>query len=269
MRGITLAFLWVVSFCTLNLLGWIVAKVLEGVGGGPVDFLLDAARSTPWAEGHAYILLVAALATFQVAFIAPLVGPLRLQATGRSLRTTVIGAAGLAAAMTIAMVWGIAQVVALYTVGEPGSGKPRMEADVPDWASWLFDIDLLAVVPLLAAWLVVGGIWTAVLWRAGASRDPDDIGRFARKLLAGSGIELVLSIPLFILARRRMNCYCALGNFWGIVLGLAGIFWLCGPWAVLLLTREDRRNWARGACAGCGYPKRSGSGVCSECGRPH
>ena len=72
--------------------------------------------------------------------------------------------------MTIAMVWGIAQVVLLYTVGESGSGKPRMEADVPDWARWLFDIDLLAVVPLLAAWLVVGGIWTAVLWRAGASR---------------------------------------------------------------------------------------------------
>ena len=58
----------------------------------------------------------------------------------------------------------------------------------------------------------------------------------------------------------------ALATFINLVMGVAALFWLCGPWAVLLWTREARRNWSRGVCRSCGYPRRSGSAGCSECG---
>jgi len=37
---------------------------------------------------------------------------------------------------------------------------------------------------------------------------------------------------------------------------------------VLLWTREARLHWIRKACVHCGYPCRSGSTMCSECGKP-
>lgn len=263
MRAITLIALWLVSFVYIHCVGWLIARVLSSGVGGPIDFLRSLLTSGG-EEAWSVLLAIVMLASFQVMFIAPLVGPLRLQPTGRSLRATVIGGAGLAAILTFVMVVGLVQLPILMFDNVQSPSAPK----------WLIDYLFLvgstpyfAVVPLAIAWLSIGAIWTAVLWKTGKSRDPDDVGRFARKLLAGTAIELVLSIPLYMLARRRMNCYCALGHFWGIVMGIAGLFWLCGPWAVLLVTRSDRRNWARGVCRNCGYPKRAGSEICSECGR--
>jgi hypothetical protein len=58
-------------------------------------------------------------------------------------------------------------------------------------------------------------------------------------------------------------------SFWNLVFGLATLLWMCGPWAVLLLTRGERLQWARGACARCGYPRRTDAEVCTECGARH
>jgi predicted amidophosphoribosyltransferase len=43
---------------------------------------------------------------------------------------------------------------------------------------------------------------------------------------------------------------------------------LCGPMLILLWTRETRLHWIRRACAHCGYPCKTNSSVCAECGRP-
>ena len=119
---------------------------------------------------------------------------------------------------------------------------------------------------LFPAWLICGAIWTWALRRSVASRDPDMVSRFARRLLSGTCIELVLALPLYLLVRKRSECLCMIANFWSIVIGLLGLVWLCGPAAVLLLTQDARRAWRMGACARCGYPLRAGSARCSECG---
>lgn len=263
MRAITLIFLWLVSFAYMTIVCWLIARVIESGVGGPLEFLRALVTGGEGASSLLFAIMM--LASFQVLFIAPLVGRFRLQPTGRSLRASVIGGAGLAAILTLVMVLGLVQLPILLfdDLQSPRTPKWILESLFPTGTT-----SILSLVPLSIAWLSLGAIWTAVLWKAGRSRDPDDVGRMARRLLAGTAIELVLSIPLYILARRRMNCYCALGHFWGIVIGIAGLFWLCGPWAVLLVTRSDRRGWARGVCRNCGYPKRADSTICSECGSP-
>jgi hypothetical protein len=119
---------------------------------------------------------------------------------------------------------------------------------------------------LFSAWFACGALWTWIMRRTIASRDPDTISRFARRMLAGTCVELVLALPLYLLVRKRTQCMCATPNFWSIVVGLLGLVWLCGPAGVLLLTRSARRRWRAGACARCGYPLRAGSARCSECG---
>jgi hypothetical protein len=87
-----------------------------------------------------------------------------------------------------------------------------------------------------------------------------------RALVAGTAVELALGLPIYALARKKYGCYCAMATFLNLVFGIAALLWMCGPWVVLLLTRRARANWLRAACRACGYPRRSGSAVCTECG---
>lgn len=204
------------------------------------------------------VLLAAVLAGTQVAFVCPLVGPITVQSSGRSLRASVIVAILMAMFLSGGVLMSVLQAILLLVVN-PGS--PSLDS-----------LDALGgqtgvTVLFITVWLAIGAAWTVLLWGAGRSRDPAVIARATRWILAGSGVEIVLAVPLYALARRREDCYCSLATFWSILVGTTALFWLCGPWAVLFLTRDFRRNWARGACTHCGYPKRSGSAVCTECGK--
>ncbi len=192
----------------------------------------------------------------QVLFIAPLVGPLRLQCTGRSLRGSVIAAALLAGVLTFFLLWSLSQTVLLYAPDD-SQGVAAGES-----------ISELVASPfvILPGVLLLSAMWTALLWKAGNTRDPNGIVLLTRQLFAGTAIELALSVPLYLLARRKTDCFCSLGAFWSLILGIIGILWLCGPLCVLLLTRDARRYWARAACRHCGYPRRTDTQCCSECG---
>ena len=198
-----------------------------------------------------WLSIPAALALGQVAFISPLVGPLRLAPTGRSMRWTVVGASVMVGGLTCILLWSLLWLVARYAqVSSFGSLG----------AAWG------APYLLFPSWFICGALWTWALRRSIASRDPDTISRFARRMLAGTCVELVLALPLYLLVRRRSECMCATPNFWSIVVGLLGLVWLCGPAGVLLLTKGARRRWRAGVCAHCGYPLRAGNSRCSECG---
>jgi hypothetical protein len=203
--------------------------------------------------------LVAAvlLALAQVAFVSPLVGPLRLAPAGGSMLWTVVGAAVMVGALTCVLLWSVLQAVELATqVPQPGAYTDN----------GLIARSWMRAYVLFPTWLICGALWTWALRRSIASRDPDAVSRFARRLLAGTCIELVLALPLYLLVRKRSECICAISNFWSIVVGLLGLAWLCGPAGILLLTQDARRRWRAGACARCGYPLRAGSARCSECG---
>ena len=90
----------------------------------------------------------------------------------------------------------------------------------------------------------------------------------SRRLFAGTCVELAIAAPTYALGIRRDSCWCEWGSWFGIVGGIAILTVLCGPMLVLLWTREARLQWIRASCRRCGYPLRTGSAVCPECGAP-
>ena len=64
-------------------------------------------------------------------------------------------------------------------------------------------------------------------------------GRIIRGLIAGSILELFVSIPIYI--TREEDCYCARGSYAGIVFGGTVLLWAFGPGVFLLFLREKHR----------------------------
>ena len=269
MRALTLGVAFLASFLVLWVVGWALASTLMEFEGnmGPgyrADRILEEAfgnlREAFRFRGDEPLKALAVavvLAVAQVAFISPLVGPLRLAPAGSSMLWTVVGASVMVGGLTCVMLWSILQAIELATqVPQPGAYTDN--GPIARW--WM------RAYVLFPSWFICGALWTWALRRSIASRDPDTISRFARRMLAGTCIELVLALPLYLLVRKRSECLCAIANFWSIVVGLLGLVWLCGPAGILLLTQDARRAWRVGACANCGYPLRAGSARCSECG---
>jgi|GEM_PF-1981483 len=134
------------------------------------------------------------------------------------------------------------------------------------WDKVFLDSGNSATVTALICWVISGWMWARALARAGRTGQPDVIARFVKRLFSGTVVELAIAAPTYALAIRRSNCYCAWGSWFAIIVGVAILTILCGPAVVLLWTREARLQWIRKACPKCGYPSRSGSTVCSECG---
>lgn len=270
MRALTVGAAFLVSFLVLWVAGWTLASSLLEIEGayGP-GYRLDgivgqsfrelrAAFEARGEERRVALAVAVVLALAQVAFVSPLVGPVRLGTTGKSMLWTVIGASVMVGALTCVLLWSMLQAVELYAQVRP----PTLYTDAGSLArSWM------RPYVLFPAWVICGALWTWALRRSVASRDPDTVSRFARRLLSGTCIELVLALPLYLLVRKRSECLCAIANFWSIVIGLLGLVWLCGPAGILLLTQDARRTWRAGACAHCGYPLRAGHSRCSECGQ--
>lgn len=121
-------------------------------------------------------------------------------------------------------------------------------------------------VPMLLAWAVMGGVWALLFRAAGRHRDPTRIDRAVRWLFAGSLVELAIAAPTFVMACRRERCVCGWLSWWGIVFGAATLLLLCGPMILLMRSHDARVQWMRASCPRCGYPQRSRTGTCSECG---
>ena len=265
----TLGAAFLASFLVLWIVGWAFASTLMELEGnfGPgyrADRILEEAFRTlsdalqfRGDEQLTALAVAVLLALAQVAFISPLVGPLRLRPTGSTMLWTVVGACVMVGALTCVLLWSILQAVELGTKGT----QPGVYTDSGPIARWW-----MKSYVLFPAWFICGALWTWALRRSVASRDPDTISRFARRMLAGTCVELALALPLYLLVRKRSECLCAISNFWSIVVGLLGLVWLCGPAGILLLTQDARRQWRLGACAHCGYPLRAGNSRCSECG---
>ena len=122
------------------------------------------------------------------------------------------------------------------------------------------------VILSVLLWLGFGLMWTLALARVGRDRHPDTITRFIRRLLAGTCVELAIAAPTYAVAMRRSDCWCSWASWFSIVGGVAILTVLCGPMLVLLWTREARLQWLRESCWKCGYPLRSASAACPECG---
>ena len=211
----------------------------------------------------------------QIIFILPLVKPPNITSKGKPLFRSVLIAGLFAAILTILFGMMVMSIVQLSTAMPSEDRWAIFSMFFVGWwaVEWseFFDssqpeIYILYVEfgVLLISWI----FWTSLLWVfvQRRHRDPGSLVRITGWLFSGTCIELLLSVPLMLIVRRRTDCYCATGTFGTLILSIMGCLWLCGPGIVIAICWNKRR-WTKDHCFKCGYPRRVTSAVhCSECG---
>lgn len=220
------------------------------------DYLVGMATlDVRFADGMIVVCAALVWAGLAVVFLAPIVGPPKLEAQGRSLVPSLIAAAllgSLACALTwVSMIEGVCAFLC---------------TDLNEFHNAYGKVVGLGYITAALIWIAGGFVWYRLLARAGGTRDPAGLDRLVRRVFAGTCVELLLGTVFYLQVRRKTDCYCAMASFWNLVFGVATLLWMCGPWAVLLVTRKERSQWGRGACRQCGYPRRTDATVCPECG---
>jgi hypothetical protein len=260
-RKSALAAVWLAGFSAWWLLTPLVVLIVVGISewfdSGSLDISAkDYTGAVFFSQGlypkeHLILLGIAVFAaTVQLMLAAPAVPPFRSAQEGRSMRQSVVAAAIVAGALVTSI--GFAAIEALVVL---------INGSIEDQD--------LVVVAVVATWLLSSAAWSTVLWRAGSESNPDVVSRLVRAAFRGSALQVVLGLPLYIIVRRKESCWCSLVTFWSLCVGFASMILLCGPGAVLLLTRGQRRAWRQGACAACGHLRSPGSDRCPECGRSY
>lgn len=93
-------------------------------------------------------------------------------------------------------------------------------------------------VAVLVIWALSWLIWTPILLHR-ARGQADAVERFVGKNIAGSAVGLALTLPWYFVLRRKHSCYCGLGSFLALVLGLWSLLVVGGP--LLFVLARDRR----------------------------
>lgn len=187
---------------------------------------------------------------------APVVGVRLRRDSGVPLRWAIVGGGMLGGGLGVGCVLTLLDIVRI-AVWSSGRNDPMPGTSSMGW---------MVLLLLVAAWIGTGVIWAWALRQGGVSGNPSRVGRFVRWLFAGTCVELALAAPTFAVAARRESCFCSLFSWFAMLVGTIVLTVLCGPMLVLLRTREARLQWIRRACGQCGYPVRTGSAVCPECG---
>ena len=91
---------------------------------------------------------------------------------------------------------------------------------------------------VLGVWVLSWLIWTPILLHRSRGQ-ADAVERFVGKNIAGSAVGLALCLPWYYVLRRKQSCYCGLGTFWALVLGLWSLLVIGGP--LLFVLARDRR----------------------------
>ncbi len=230
-----------------------LARELAGYYRGLAEFRWMAELAD--GDGLVPLAILAGWTGLQVLFLSPIVGRPSLHEEGRSLVPSAV-AASLVATTGCAIAW-VAVVEGALALASP---------DRSAFSDGYWKVVQGGWIPALGIWIVGGFVWYRVLVGAGRRRDPSGLDRHIRLLFAGTAVEAALGTLAFLAVRRRHECFCASATFLSLVYSAMVLFWMCGPWAVLLATRGARSQWARGACRECGYPRRTDGAVCTECG---
>jgi hypothetical protein len=213
--------------------------------------------------GWVYLVMPALLlALSQLAFVVPAFGTHVRMERGKSrpLWKTLLA---------VGLVGGFLTVGLFYTLGEacqwwedaqvwPWQMAEQRGWNVPTFGGAIF------WAQVLLGW----AIWTVILWSATRRADPKRLhSRLAIVLLGGTVLEVLITVPIDIMVRRRTDCYCATGTFFALCCAVWATLWLAGPGIILAVTSRRRRGWGESHCLSCGYAKGpSPSDRCPECG---
>ena len=188
----------------------------------------------------------------QIVFLVPYVRhqPI-VRPDGRPLRRTILIAGLVAAVLTGGLVISVIQLQAMYF----------------DWTPLTFDwftVGWWVYAIIAISW----AFWSVVLWFYTHRRSEDTrLSHWLGWLFAGTLIEFVAVLPIDVLVRRKTDCYCGTGTFYGLIVGVWALLWLAGPGTVLAICRHRRARFDANHCARCGYAKGPQPGErCPECG---
>ena len=106
------------------------------------------------------------------------------------------------------------------------------------WGGWLFIFALM---------------WAGERWLNG-------FRSLYKFILAGTWLEILITIPVDVQVRKKTNCWCGEGTFFALVIGATVAIWSFGPGLVLLfLTRRLQREGYFSLCRKCGHDLTSAS----------
>lgn len=214
---------------------WVLLLACGYLSVGVWDLVLEDGRGA-WSTGtlHQFVVvdlwsddlrvvLVGSLlhAAGLALLLAPATAPLRTVPSTRDLRWSIVGAS---------VVGGFAALLALSAMVD-GAWLLSAMRDEGD----SLGTHLLKLPELLLAWTAAGGVWAWLLWRRSGV---GGVRARLRELHLATALELVLSVPIYLMLRKRYSCSCAFASFLGLVAGSATLLWLCGPWALLYLLRR-------------------------------
>ena len=152
---------------------------------------------------------------------------IKAQSQGRPMKASAIAAAFAVALLSVGLLYSLLD---LLPEAEFGDGPSYFSC------AW-FSLNFILLLIPLAIWC----FWSVVFciyWRQ--SDHYTWVGKVLRALIAGSVLELFVSIPIYV--TRQDDCYCARGSYTGLVFGATALLWAFGPGVFLLFIREKRRT---------------------------
>lgn len=232
----------------------------------------------PFVEPTAWVYSVISAALFvtsQIIFIIPMATPPKLTTKGRSLRLQMLMAGLLGTILTVIFAMLVASFITSIVLDQAKDDEWGY-ALILFSGGWVYDIESFewkylqdpVLIGNVAFIIVSWSIWSFLLWKhiKRLKYDPSVLANFTGKLFAGSLVEILLSVPLFVMVKRKSNCYCETGSFGGLIMSVMACLWLFGPFMFIVLFWR-KRPWTRTNCFSCGYPRKIKSATtCSECG---
>ena len=206
--------------------------------------------STAFEEPLATLILAAILFVPQVVLLAGAPGLPRVRPQRRrSMIVSMTSASLLAGALSFGLVASFLSLADKWN--EVGDAIYQRLGDL--W--WLV---------LLLPW----GFWFVVFAFVWAGQWVAIFRRIYRLLVAGTVLELIVTIPIDVKIRKQTSCYCGEGTFFGLSIGIAAAFCTFGPgMAMLYLARYTQRMKKLPFCAECGYDLQGlPENRCPECG---
>jgi hypothetical protein len=123
---------------------------------------------------------------------------------------------------------------ATASIGELVAGENAFNGFAPD--GWTFLFRFAGIT--LALW----GLWAAVLYWLTRRQAPLSAVRWwARTLLAGSVLELLIAVPSHIVVRQRTECCAGSYTFLGLVTGISVMLLSFGPGVFFLFAERASR----------------------------
>ncbi len=205
----------------------------------------------------------------QAIFIAPLIKPPKVTSKGMPLKISILIAGFVGTALCVTFFSAVMSIVWALFLGQNGKSDDWGIAPILYSFIWLDMGDIEPeILYMLASIAISWIIWSTLLFVfiRRRKRDPAALVKITGWLFAGSLVELLLSIPLFLMVRRKTDCYCATGSFGALIMSVFTSLWLFGPFMVILLVWR-KRPWSKDHCIHCGYPQKVQTAtICSECG---